>query len=99
VPALLAVEAATGLLAGLLHHEFRNVELSWRPLNDATRSLLVIGGLGAAGAIASAAVAYFAVPLPERVVKMYVAILVLVMAGLTLRITGCDRTRRTGRGG
>jgi uncharacterized membrane protein YfcA len=84
VPALLAVEAATGLLAGLLHHEFRNVELSWRPLNDATRSLLMIGGLGAAGAVASAAIGYFAAPLPERLVKTYVAILVIVMAGLIL---------------
>ncbi|HUF22644.1 MAG TPA: hypothetical protein VMN81_00850 [Vicinamibacterales bacterium] len=55
VPALMAAEAITGLLAGMLHHEFRNVELSWRPLNQATRSLLLIAGLGAAGAIASAA--------------------------------------------
>jgi uncharacterized protein len=86
VPALLAVEAATGLLAGLLHHEFRNIELSWRPLNDATRSLLLIGGLGAAGAMASAAIAYFAVPLPERALKTYVAILVLVMAVLILAL-------------
>jgi uncharacterized protein len=84
VPALLAVEAATGLLAGLLHHEFRNIDLSWRPLNQATRILLVIGRLGAMGAVASAALAYFALPLPERVIKTYVAILVLLMAGLTI---------------
>jgi uncharacterized membrane protein YfcA len=84
VPTLLAVEAATGLLAGLLHHEFRNIDLSWRPLNQATRILLVIGGLGATGAVASAALAYFAVPLPESVIKTYVAILVLLMAGSTI---------------
>jgi uncharacterized membrane protein YfcA len=84
VPALLAVEAATGLLAGGLHHEFRNIELSWRPSNEATRSLLLIGGLGAMGAVASATLAYFAVPLPEKVIKTYVALVVLLMGGLIL---------------
>jgi uncharacterized protein len=86
VPALLAVEAATGLLAGMLHHEFRNIELSWRPLNAATKTLLLIAGLGAIGAIGSAGLAYFAVPLPEKVIKTYVAILVLVMGALTLAL-------------
>ena len=45
---MLAVEAATGLLAGALHHEFRNIELSWRPPNQAARTLLLIAGLGGA---------------------------------------------------
>jgi uncharacterized membrane protein YfcA len=84
VPALLATEAATGLLAGALHQEFRNIELSWRPPNAAARSLLLIAGLGAAGAVASAAVAYFAVPLPEKIVKTYVAIVVLFMGAVIL---------------
>ena len=84
VPALLATEAATGLLAGMLHHEFRNIELAWRPLNAAARSLLLIGGLGAAGAVASAVLAYYAVPLPETVIKTYVAVLVLLMGALIL---------------
>ena len=84
VPALLAAEAATGLLAGWLHQEFRNIELGWRPPNDAARTLLLIGGLGAAGVAASAAIAYFAVPLPEKIIKAYVAILVLVMGASTL---------------
>jgi uncharacterized protein len=84
VPGLLAVEAATGLLAGLLHHEFRNIELSWRPPNAATKSLLLVAGLGAAGAIASATLAYFATPLPDKVIKTYVAVLLLVMGGLGL---------------
>jgi uncharacterized membrane protein YfcA len=84
VPALLAVEAATGLLAGMVHHEFRNIEFSWRPLNAASRTLLLIGGLGTIGAVSSAALAYFAVPLPETAIKAYVAILVLFMGALTL---------------
>jgi uncharacterized membrane protein YfcA len=84
VPALLATEAASGLLAGLLHHEFRNVQFAWRPPNEATKGLLLIGGLGALGAVASAALAYFAVPLPETVIKAYVAIVVLLMGALIL---------------
>lgn len=84
VPALLATEAATGLIAGLLHHEFRNIEFSWRPLNQAARSLLLIGGLGIVGAVASATFAYFAVPLPEKAIRTYVAVLVLLMGGSML---------------
>jgi uncharacterized membrane protein YfcA len=53
VPALLAVEAVTGLMAGLLHHEFRNIEFSWRPPNAAARSLLFVGGLGVPGVVAA----------------------------------------------
>jgi len=84
VPALLAAEAGTGLVAGLLHHEFRNIELSWHPSNEATRTLLLIGGLGALGAVASTALAYFAVPLPEKGIKTYVAILLLMMGSFVL---------------
>jgi uncharacterized protein len=84
VPALLVTEAGTGLLAGMLHHEFRNIEFSWRPPNAAARSLLLIGGLGAAGAIGSAVFAYFAVPLPEEGIKTYVAVLVLLMGATIL---------------
>jgi uncharacterized membrane protein YfcA len=84
VPALLAIEAATGLLAGALHQEFRNIDLSWRPPNAAARSLLLIAGLGALGAVASATVVYFAVPLPEKAIKTYVAIVVLLMGAVIL---------------
>ena len=79
VPALLAAEAATGLLAGFLHHEFRNIEFSWRPPNEAARTLLLVAGLGGAGAVAAAFVAYFALPVPEQAIKTYVAIVVLFM--------------------
>jgi uncharacterized membrane protein YfcA len=84
VPALLAVEAATGLLAGLAHHEFRNIEFAWRPPNAAARTLLLIGGLGAAGAVVAAGVAYFALPVPETAIKTYVAVLVLLMGAMIL---------------
>lgn len=84
VPALLAAEAVTGLLAGLLHHEFRNIEFSWRPLNAAAKSLLLVGGLGAVGVVAATTFGYFAVPLPERAIRTYVAMLVLLMGALVL---------------
>jgi uncharacterized membrane protein YfcA len=84
VPALLAVEAATGLVAGTLHHEFRNIEFAWRPPNKAAKSLLLIAGLGVVGAVASTLLAYFAVPVSEKFIKTYVAVLVILMGGLLL---------------
>lgn len=84
VPALLAIEAATGLLSGLLHHEFRNIEFSWRPPNETVTRLLLIAGMGTMGAVASAGLAYFAVPVPETAIKMYVSLVVLLMGALIL---------------
>ena len=37
-------------------------------------NLVLIAGLGAAGAVSSTVLAYFAVQLPEKFIKMYVAI-------------------------
>ena len=84
VPVLLVSESFTGLVAGLFHHEFRNVEYSLSPMNTATRTMLLVAALGMAGAVTSAFVAYYAFPLPEAAIRGYVAGLLLLMAGSNL---------------
>jgi uncharacterized protein len=84
VPALLACEAATGLTAGLMHNEFSNIKLSWRPLNSASKTLLIIAGIGGLAAIVAEVLTYYAFELPATFVKTYVGIVILVMAALLL---------------
>ena len=79
---LLASEAATGLAAGGMHNEFRNIELSLRPLNKAAKTLLLVATLGVVGAVVAEVLAYFAFELPETAVRTWVAAVVVGMAGL-----------------
>lgn len=87
VPGLLAAEAATGLAAGLMHNEFRNIELSWRPLNQATKTVLVIAALGGLGAIGAEVLTYYAFTLSETFVRTYVGVVVVVMAVIILTVS------------
>lgn len=87
VPGLLAAEAATGLAAGLMHNEFRNIELSWRPLNQATKTVLAIAAIGGLGAIVAQVLTYYAFTLSETFVRTYIGIVVVVMAAIILTIS------------
>jgi uncharacterized membrane protein YfcA len=78
-PALLVSEAITGIVSGGVHHELKNASFSFRPLNDATRMVLVLGGVGAAASVVSIVLTYFALTLPDAYIETYVAALVLGM--------------------
>jgi uncharacterized membrane protein YfcA len=82
VPALVATQAFVSVVAGLMHDEFENIELSWRPLNRATRTVLLVAVPGTIGASLAAVLTYATFELPDSVIETYIAILVLLMAGL-----------------
>ncbi|MCU4800107.1 sulfite exporter TauE/SafE family protein [Halobacteria archaeon HArc-gm2] len=80
VPVLFVTETATGLLAGVLHHEFENVTFSARrPVTEATRAVFVLVGFGTAGTLLAIGLAYLVVALPARAIEIYVAVLVIAM--------------------
>ena len=72
VPAVLFSEAITGILAGICHHEFGNVNL--RPGTRDFKIFLVLSGLSLDGVLVAVLIA---VNLPAWVVKLYIGILVL----------------------
>src|SRR5919197_206348 len=82
VPALVAAQAFTSAFGGVMHSEFENVDVSWRPLNKATKSVLLIAIPGVVGASAAAVLTYSTFELPDTVIETYIAILVVVMAAL-----------------
>ncbi len=79
VPTLLISEAITGLVDAFFDHELENVHFSFRPLNDSTRIALMMAFFGCIAIFASIFLGYFAIKFPTIVVKVYVAILVLMM--------------------
>ncbi|MFD1511941.1 sulfite exporter TauE/SafE family protein [Halomarina rubra] len=83
-PVLLVSEAVTGLISGGVHHELKNTSFSFRPLNDATRMMLLLGGVGSVASIVSIVLTYFALTLPDVYIETYVAVLVLVMGAIGL---------------
>jgi len=72
VPAVLCSEAITGILAGLFHHEFGNVNL--QPGSRDFKVALLITGCSVVGVLIATALA---IKLPSWVVKLYIGVLVL----------------------
>jgi uncharacterized membrane protein YfcA len=85
VPVLFVTETVTGLLAGSVHHEFENVRFGrTRPLNEATRAVLLLSVAGVVGTLVAIAFAYLLVALPAALIEAYVAVLVIGMGLLGL---------------
>lgn len=79
VPAVLLSELLTGLLAAVMHHRAGNV--SFRRGSPHLRIGLVLGAMSVMGAVVAV---FLAVSLPTRVVKLYIAVIVLAMGFLIL---------------
>ncbi len=84
VPALLITQAISGIFAGFFHHEFGNVSFSFRPLNKATRSMLLIAVIGCVSTFLSILFVYYSIEVSESIIKTYVAALVLAMGFIGL---------------
>lgn len=79
VPAILLSELFTGLLAAVMHHRAGNV--SFKKGSPHLRIGLVLGVMSIIGAVVAV---FLVVNLPARVVKLYIAVIVLVMGLLIL---------------
>ncbi len=80
VPAVLLSESITGVLAGIFHHEFGNVNL--RPGSQDFKVASVLTALSIFGVLAGVTIA---VNLPSWVMKLYVGLLVLVLGLVILK--------------
>ncbi len=85
VPAILFSESITGVLAGVFHHEYGNVDL--RPGSRDFKVVLVLTGCSIVGVIIATVLA---VNLPSWAVKLYIGLLVLAM-GLFILIKSIER--------
>lgn len=79
VPAVLVSEAVTGILAGVFHHEFGNV--NFQPGSRDFKVTMVLTGLSIVGVLIAVIIA---VNIPSWVIKLYIGILVLLLGLLIL---------------
>jgi uncharacterized membrane protein YfcA len=96
VPTLLIVQAISGLMAGWLHHEVGNLNLSFQPLNNSAKALIVTVCIGVVSSMLSIVLVYFTWSIPEKIIKTYISILVIV-SGLIVIVSKKERWRQTYR--
>jgi uncharacterized protein len=84
VPLIMITEMFTGLIAGLVHGEFENVEWKFKPMNEVTKMTLVVSILGMASAGISISAVYGFFQVHKFWIKLYVAMLLIVMGACSL---------------
>jgi len=79
VPCVMITEMFTGLIAGLVHGEFENVEWKFRPMNETTKMVVVVALIGMACVGISITAVYKIFSVHKFWIKLYVTLLLLVM--------------------
>jgi len=79
VPLIMITEMVTGLVAGLVHGEFENVEWKLRPMNETTKLVILVAVTGMLATSISVTAIYKVLQLHKFWVKMYVTVLLIVM--------------------
>ena len=80
VPLVMITEMVTGLVSGLIHGEFENVEWKFSPMNETTKLVLLIAVTGMAASMLSITAVYKILQVHKFWIRLYVAILLIVMA-------------------
>ena len=79
VPLVMITEMVTGLIAGLVHGEFENVEWKLRPINETTKLVLMIAVTGMIATMISISAVYGYLQVHKFWIKFYVTMLLIVM--------------------
>lgn len=79
VPCVMITEMFTGLIAGLVHGEFENVEWKFSPMNETTKLVVIVAIIGMCCVGFSITAAYKVLKVHKFWIKLYVAMLLVVM--------------------
>ncbi len=79
VPLVMITEMVTGLVSGIIHGEFENVEWKLRPINETTKLVLMIAITGMCATMISISAVYKIFELHKFWIRLYVTILLIVM--------------------
>ena len=84
VPAVMIQQASAGLVGAFLHREFENVEWKFKPMSETIKLWLLIAVIGCAAVAFSITAIYAYFKVAKVWIKLYVAILLLVMGAISL---------------
>jgi uncharacterized membrane protein YfcA len=84
VPLVMITEMFTGIISGLIHGEFENVEWKFKPMNETTKLVVMVAITGMAASALSITAVYKVLQLHKFWVQLYVAVLLVVMGVCSL---------------
>lgn len=84
VPVVMIQQGAAGLVGAVLHREFENVEWKFRPMSETVKLWLLIGVIGCVAVAFSITFVYAFFKVGKVWIKLYVAILLLMMGVISI---------------
>src|SRR5690606_26268186 len=84
VPCVMITEMFTGLIAGMVHKEYENVEWKFGPMNETTKMVVVVSLIGMGMVAFSIIGTYGILQVGKFWIKLYVAVLLVVMGVCSL---------------
>lgn len=84
VPVVLIQQTVAGLVGAFLHREYQNVEWTFKPLSETVRLCIIIAAAGSVFVLLATIGLYAVLDLDPIWIKLYVAVLLLGMGGVSL---------------
>jgi len=84
VPAVMIQQGTAGLVGAFLHREFENVEWKFKPMSETIRLWLIISIVGCIAVTFSITAVYAYLHVAKIWIKLYVAVLLLMMGVISL---------------
>lgn len=78
VPTILLTQVVTGLVAGIFHNEFKNVAISFSPLNTTTKVIILLTSIGCLCISFSIFLTYVLVQPPTLIISSIASIIVIL---------------------
>lgn len=97
VPAVMIQQMSAGLVGAFLHREFENVEWKFKPMSETIKLWIIIGGVGCLAVAFSITAVYAYLKVAQIWIKLYVAVLLVVMGAVSLWQGRADRSYRPKR--
>jgi len=97
VPAVMVQQGVAGLIGAFLHREFENVEWKFKPMSETVRLWLIIAGVGCLAVAFSITAVYAYLKMAKIWIKLYVAVLLLMMGVISILQAMKERPYRPNR--
>lgn len=97
VPAVMIQQGTAGLVSTYLHKEFENVEWRFKPMSETIKLWLIVSIVGCLAVAFSITAVYAYLKMAKIWIKVYVAILLLMMGAVSVYQTRKERPYRPGK--
>lgn len=97
VPVVMIQQGAAGLVGAFLHREFENVTWKFSPMSETVKLWLIIAGTGVLFNVVAIVGVYKIFMIEKIWIKLYVALLLLMMGGVSLFQAKKDRPYKPGK--